>query len=287
MPGASCGMRFDDGFPVQDAGTGQQRMRRQRVRALFLSDVHLGTRASKSEKLHDFLRHHDADTIYLVGDIVDGWRLRARWHWPQAHSDVIRELFDAASRGVKIVYLPGNHDAFLRDYPGTHFAGIEVADSAIHVAADGRRYVVTHGDRLDRAAQVPHGVAAIGGRLNAALFAFSDHCNRLRLAAGLSGWSLSQWARRRVKESIDYLGQFEREIAALASHHQADGVICGHVHHPAMHDRLGVRYINCGDWLESCTAAVECLDGTFEIRSWPAAATTPHARPRIGALQEA
>jgi UDP-2,3-diacylglucosamine pyrophosphatase LpxH len=162
-----------------------------------------------------------------------------------------------------------------------------VAETAIHTGADGRRYVVLHGDRLDRAAQVPHGLAAIGGRLNAALFALSDHWSRARMAVGLSGWSLSQWARRRVKESIDYLGQFEREIAALAASHQADGVTCGHVHHPAIHDRLGVRYINCGDWLESCTAAVECLDGTFEIRSWPAAVSAPQARSRLGALQEA
>jgi UDP-2,3-diacylglucosamine pyrophosphatase LpxH len=280
-------MRISDRFSDPDADLGQRRNRRQRVRALFLSDVHLGTRASKSERLHDFLRHHDADTIYLVGDIVDGWRLRTRWHWPQAHNDVIRELFEAAARGVKIVYLPGNHDAFLRDYPGTHFAGIEVAEIAIHVGADDRRYVVVHGDHLDRAAQVPHGLAAIGGRLNAALFALSDHWSRARMALGLSGWSLSQWARLRVKESIDYLGQFEREIAALAAAHQADGVICGHVHHAAIHDRLGVRYINCGDWLESCTAVVECLDGTFEIRSWPAAASALQARSLLGALQEA
>jgi UDP-2,3-diacylglucosamine pyrophosphatase LpxH len=282
-------MRFDQRFPIEDADSddGQRRERRQEVRALFLSDVHLGTRASKSEKLHDFLRHHQAHTNYLVGDIVDGWRLRARWHWPQAHSDVIGELFAAAARGSRIVYLPGNHDAFLRDYPGTHFAGVEVADTAIHVAADGRRYVVTHGDRLDRAAQVPHRIAAIGGRLNAVLFALSDHWNSVRLSVGLSGWSFSQWARRRVKESIDYLGQFERDIVELAAAHRADGVICGHVHHPAIHDRLGVRYINCGDWLESCTAAVERLDGTFEIRSWPGGTDAAQARPRLGGLQEA
>lgn len=280
-------MRFDQRFPIEDAHGGQRRERRQEVRALFLSDVHLGTRASKSEKLHDFLRHHQAHTIYLVGDIVDGWRLRARWHWPQAHSDVIGELFAAAARGSRIVYLPGNHDAFLRDYPGTHFAGVEVADTAIHVGADGRRYVVTHGDHLDRAAQVPRRIAAIGGRLNALLFALSDHWNSVRLAVGLSGWSFSQWARRRVKESIDYLGQFERDIVGLAAAHRADGVICGHVHHPAIHDHLGVRYINCGDWLESCTAAVERLDGTFEIRSWPAGTGSAQARPRLGGLQEA
>lgn len=280
-------MRFDQRFPIEEAGDGQRRERRHKVRALFLSDVHLGTRASKSEKLLDFLRHHEADTIYLVGDIVDGWRLRARWHWPQAHSDVIGELFAAAARGARIVYLPGNHDAFLRDYPGTHFAGIEVAETAIHVAADGRRYVVTHGDHLDRAAQMPHRIAVIGGGLNAALFALSDRWNRARMAVGLPGWSLSQWARQRVKEGIDYLGRFEREIAALAADHSADGVICGHVHHPAMHDRLGVRYINCGDWLESCTAAVERLDGAFEIRTWPATTNAPQARSRVGSLQEA
>ena len=279
-------MRFDQRFPIEDAEDGQRRERRQQVRALFLSDVHLGTRASKSEKLYDFLRHHEADTIYLVGDIVDGWRLRARWHWPQAHSDVIGELFAAAARGSRIVYLPGNHDAFLRDYPGIHFAGVEVADTAIHIAADGRRYVVTHGDHLDRAAQVPHRIAAIGGRLNAALFALSDYWNSVRLAVGLSGWSFSQWARRRVKDSIDYLGQFERDIVELAATHRADGVICGHVHQPAIHDRQGVRYINCGDWLESCTAAVERHDGIFEIRSWPVAGAT-QARPRLGSLQEA
>lgn len=280
-------MRVDDRFLRPDAEHGSRQRRRQRVRALFLSDVHLGTRASKSEKLYDFLRHHDADTIYLVGDIVDGWRLRARWHWPQAHNDVIRELFDAAARGAKIVYLPGNHDAFMRDYPGTHFAGIEVAETAIHVGADGRRYVVVHGDHFDRATQVPHGIAAIAGRLNMALFALSDQWSRVRMAAGLPGWSLSQWARRRVKESIDYIGQFEREISALAAAHQADGVICGHVHHAAIHDRLGVRYINCGDWLESCTAAVECLDGTFEIRSWAPAANSPWLAQRLGTFQEA
>jgi UDP-2,3-diacylglucosamine pyrophosphatase LpxH len=287
LRGASSAVRFDERFPIEDSGAGQRRLRRQPVRALFLSDVHLGTRASKSEKLYDFLRHHDAHTIYLVGDIVDGWRLRARWHWPQAHSDVIRELFDAAARGSKIVYLPGNHDAFMRDYPGTHFGGVEVAETAIHVAADGRRYVVLHGDHLDRATQVPHGIAAIGGRLNAALFALSDHWNRMRLTVGLSGWSFSQWARRRVKESIDYLGQFEREIVVLATLHRVDGVICGHVHHPAIHDRLGVRYINCGDWLENCTAAVERLDGAFEIRSWPFAAGAAQTQPLLGGLQEA
>ena len=260
---------------------------RHRVRTLFLSDVHLGTRASKSEQLVDFLRHHDAETIYLVGDIIDGWRLRCRWHWPQANTDLIDELFSAARNGSRIVYVPGNHDEFLRDYPGTHFAGIEVTDSTVHVAADGRRYVVVHGDHFDKTAHVPHSVAAIGARLNAGFFALSDSWNRLRVALGLSHWSLSQWARLQVKQSIDYLGAFERDIAALAAEHRADGVICGHVHHAAMHERAGLVYINCGDWLESCTAVVERFDGSFEIKSWPAAAGVARSRAPFGELQEA
>jgi len=260
---------------------------RHRVRTLFLSDVHLGTRASKSDRLADFLRHHDAETIYLVGDIIDGWRLRSRWHWPKTHSDLIEEIFKAAQGGSRIVYVPGNHDAFLRDYPGVHFAGIEVAESAVHVAADGRRYVVVHGDRFDKTAHVSHSVAAVSARLNAGLFMLSDAWNGLRLAFGLSGWSLSQWARHRFKQSIDYLGAFEREIAALAAEHRAHGVICGHVHHAAMHERSGLVYINCGDWLESCTAVIERFDGSFEIKSWPAVSGIARSGAPIAELQEA
>ena len=275
-------MRFEE--RQQD---GETRQMRHRVRAIFLSDVHLGTQVSKSDRLLDFLRHHDAQTIYLVGDIVDGWRLRSRWHWPKAHNEVIGELLAAAQNGTRVLYLPGNHDAFLRDYPGIHFAGIEVADQAIHLAADGRRYVVTHGDRLDRMTQLPHRLAAFGARLNALLFACSDGWNNLRLALGLPGWSLSKWARHRVKRGVDYLGAFEREITRLAAEHDACGVICGHVHHAAMHERGGVLYINCGDWLESCTAVVERLDGGFEIKAWPAERSVSSRAARLGELQEA
>lgn len=264
-----------------------KRHSRQRLRAIFLSDVHLGAQVAKSEQLLDFLRHYDSETIYLVGDIVDGWRLRSRWHWPKAYSEVLDELLTAAQNGTRVVYLPGNHDAFLRDYPGIHFAGIEVRDLAIHVAADNRRYVVTHGDELDLLTRVPHQVATFGARLNALLFALSNGWNRLRLAFGLQAWSLSQWARQRVKSSTDYLGAFERQITQLAAEHDACGVICGHVHHAAIHERAGIVYINCGDWLESCTAVIERFDGTFEIKSWLAEGRgATHALP-LGELQEA
>lgn len=275
-------MRFEERWQH-----GAQRHIRHRVRAIFLSDVHLGSHFSKSEQLLDFLRQHDALSIYLVGDIVDGWRLRSRWHWPKTHNDVICELFAAAQRGTRIVYLPGNHDAFLRDYPGIHFAGIEVADQVIHIAADGRRYVVTHGDRLDRMTQVPHRLAALGARLNAVLFAFSDSWNRVLIALGLPGWSLSKWARHRVKRGVDYLGAFERQITQLAAGHDACGVICGHVHHAAMHERGGVLYINCGDWLESCTAVVERFDGSFEIKTWMDGRSASSRAAPLGELQEA
>jgi UDP-2,3-diacylglucosamine pyrophosphatase LpxH len=257
------------------------------LRAIFLSDVHLGTQVSKSERLLDFLRHHEAETLYLVGDIVDGWRLRSRWHWPKENDEVIGELLAAAQNGTRVIYLPGNHDDFLCDYPGIHFAGIEVLDLAIHTGADGRRYVVTHGDQLDRLTQVPHRVAAFGARLNAGLFAVSEGWNRLRLKLGLPAWSLSQWTRQRVKRSTDYLGAFERQITQLAAEHDACGVICGHVHQAAMHERGGVLYINCGDWLESCTAVIERFDGAFEIKSWLAESRgATHALP-LGELQEA
>lgn len=275
-------MRFEE--RQQD---GALRHIRHRVRAIFVSDVHLGSQFSKSERLLDFLRHHDAQSIYLVGDIVDGWRLRSRWHWPNTHSKVIGELLGAAQRGTRIVYLPGNHDAFLRDYPGIHFAGIEVVDQAVHLAADGRRYVVTHGDRLDRMTQVPYRIAALGARFDAGLFAFSDSWNRLLLTLGLPGWSLSKWARHRVKRGVDYLGAFERQITQLAARHDACGVICGHVHHAAMHERGGVLYINCGDWLESSTAVVERFDGSFEIRAWPDGRAVPSPATSLGELQEA
>ena len=240
---------------------------RRRVRSVFLSDVHLGTRASQGERLIDFLRHHRADTLYLVGDIVDGWRLKARWCWDGVYNEIIDELISAARSGARIVYLPGNHDAFLRD-----FCGIEVADSAIHAGFDGRRYLVIHGDQFDRMMKLSGGMAHAGARANALLLSLSNAveiaCSRL----GLPAWSLSRWAKRNVKDALNYVGSFERAVAELARAHQVDGIICGHVHHAAIHDRFGVRYINCGDWLESCTGIVERCDGGFEIVSWAVSA---------------
>ncbi len=169
-------------------------------RALFLSDLHLGSRACRSDRLIEFLRHHRADAIYLVGDIVDGWRLRASWYWPPAHDEILQELLHAAQQGVRVTYVPGNHDEFLRDYCGIHFAGIEVVDSTIHTAADGRRYVVTHGDRFDRLVDRTRRLAPIAHRANLTVIAVNSGFNRMRRLLGLSSWSLIAMGQAQVQD---------------------------------------------------------------------------------------
>src|SRR5262249_13953936 len=203
-----------------------------------------------------------------VGDIIDGWRLRSTWYWPSSHKQVVQALVRAAWKGSRVVYIPGNHDAFLRDYYGRHFGGVEVVEQTIHVAADGRRYLVVHGDHLDRALRHTRRFAFLGGVAAGATAAANGVLDLLRATLGLAPWSLSQWAKLKVKQATRYLDDYEQNLAEIARRHAADGVICGHVHHAAIHDQLGIRYINCGDWLESCTAVAETADGHFELLRW-------------------
>ena len=237
-------------------------------RALFISDVHLGARGCQAELLLDFLRYHDADTIYLVGDIVDGWRLRSSWYWPQAHNDVVQKLLRKARKGSRMIYVPGNHDEFLREYYGTHFGGIEVAERFIHVGADGRRYLVIHGDHFDLVVTQARWLAHLGDYAYTAAIAINRVFNSLRRRFGFGYWSLSQWAKHKVKNAVNYIGEFEKTLVVEARRNAADGVICGHIHHAAIHNKFGVTYINCGDWVESCTAIAEHPDGRFEIITW-------------------
>jgi UDP-2,3-diacylglucosamine pyrophosphatase LpxH len=249
----------------------------RRFRTLFISDVHLGARGSQAAMLLDFLRYHDADTIYLVGDIVDGWQLRSGWYWPQAHNDVVQKLLRKARKGARIVYIPGNHDEFLRDYLGTHFGGIEVVEQAIHVAGDGRRYLVMHGDLFDVVIRHARWLAHVGDHAYELAIFVNRLFNGVRRLFGLTYWSLSQWAKLKVKNAVNFIGEFEAVLAQEAHRHGVDGVICGHIHHAAISERE-VTYINCGDWVESCTAVAEHEDGRFEIIRW----TEPlrsHAEP--------
>jgi UDP-2,3-diacylglucosamine pyrophosphatase LpxH len=242
----------------------------RRFRTLFLSDTHLGTRGCQAGKLLDFLRHHDAECIYLVGDIVDGWALKSSWHWPQSHNDVVQKLLRKARKGARLVYLPGNHDEFLRGYYGTHFGGVEVAENAIHTAADGRRYLVTHGDHFDLVVTQARWLASLGDKAYDLAITLNRFYNAARLLLGFPYWSLSQWLKLKVKNAVAYIGDYERALVADARRHGVDGIVCGHIHHAAIHDAFGPRYVNCGDWVESCTAIAEHHDGRLEIIRWTA-----------------
>jgi len=240
----------------------------RRYRALFISDVHLGTRGCQAERLLDFLRHHDADTLYLVGDIVDGWALRSSWYWPQAHNDVVQKILRKGRKGARIVYVPGNHDEFLREYYGTHFGGIEVTETAIHHGADGCRYLVVHGDVFDIVVTQARWLALLGDKAYEIALIANRIFNAMRRRFGAPYWSLSQWAKLKVKNAVNFIGAFEQALATEAKRQQAGGVICGHIHYATMHDRFRLRYINCGDWVESCTAVAEHEGGGFEIITW-------------------
>jgi UDP-2,3-diacylglucosamine pyrophosphatase LpxH len=236
--------------------------------------VHLGSKGCQAERLLDFLKHHESDTLYLVGDIVDGWQLRSGWYWPQSHNDVVQKVLRKARKGARVVYVPGNHDEFLRDYYGTHFGGIEVAETAIHHGADGKRYLVIHGDLFDLVVTQARWLALLGDKAYELAIVANRLFNAVRRRLGFGYWSLSQWAKLKVKNAVNYIGKFEETLAEEARRHDADGVICGHIHHAAVHDQFAVRYINCGDWVESCTAIAEHMDGRFEIITWTDSDTT-------------
>jgi len=253
----------------------------RRFRSLFLSDVHLGTKGCQADLLLDFLRYHDADTMYLVGDIVDGWRLRSGWYWPQAHNDVVQKLLRKGRKGTRILYLPGNHDEFLRDYYGSHFGGIEVVETAIHEAADGKRYLVIHGDVFDVVVRHARWLAFLGDGAYSLALGVNTHLNWIRRKLGFPYWSLSQWAKLKVKNAVSFIGRFEEAVATEARRHKVDGVICGHIHHATMHSNFGVDYLNCGDWVESCTAIVEHFDGRFELIDWARTTRARTAEPLI------
>lgn len=247
----------------------------RRVRALFISDVHLGMRAIQLEPLIDFLRCHEADVIYLVGDILDGWRLQKSWRWPDEYNVLVQALLDKATAGTRVIYLPGNHDEFLREYLGTYFGEVEFVDRTVHTTAQGQSFLVIHGDQFDVVVRHAKWLAHVGDWAYNMALRINLMINWVRRRLGLSYWSLSAWAKQRVKSAVSVIGQFEQALAHEARASGVDGVICGHIHHADMHDRLGIQYINTGDWVESCTAVAETHEGDFELIHW-----TPPAHPR-------
>lgn len=243
---------------------------RLKVRTVWISDLHLGTPGCQAEPLLDFLRSVECETLFLVGDIIDGWQLRRSWYWPQAHNDVVQKLLRKARKGTRVCFVPGNHDEFARKYLGHNFGGVDVVRDAVHTLADGRRLWVTHGDHFDGVIQCAKWLAHVGDWAYELTLRISRHLNSLRARLGLPYWSLSRYLKLKVKRAVSYVGDFEAAVAREARARGVHGVVCGHIHHAEIRDIDGVLYCNDGDWVESLTALVEHADGQLQLIEWPA-----------------
>jgi|TARA_R100000501_G_scaffold7002_1_gene14812 UDP-2,3-diacylglucosamine pyrophosphatase LpxH len=241
---------------------------RTRYRTIWISDVHLGTRGCNADMLIDFLDSVDSDTMYLVGDIIDGWRLRKTWHWPVKHNDILWRILKRARRGTGVVYIPGNHDEAFRQFVGMNFGGVEIKRKAIHETADGRRLLVCHGDEFDAVVLYARWLALLGDAAYIGMMKLNWLLNKVRSRLGMPYWSLSKHAKHKVKNAAQFIGQFEEAVAKAAGIRGLDGVVCGHIHTAEFRQIDGIEYYNDGDWVEGCTALVEHFDGRMEILHW-------------------
>ncbi|MEN2785909.1 UDP-2,3-diacylglucosamine diphosphatase [Sphingomonas qilianensis] len=241
---------------------------RRQFRTIWISDVHLGTRGCNAAMLIDFLDHVDSETLYLVGDIVDGWRLRKKFYWPVAHNDVVWRLLKRAKRNTRVVYIPGNHDEMFRQFVGLDFGGVEIRRQAIHNTADGRALLVLHGDEFDAITLAHRWLAHVGDAAYNLLMALNRGLNAYRRFFNLPYWSLSKHAKAKVKKSVEFISNYEEVVAQAAAHKGVDGVVCGHIHTAEYRDIDGIEYYNDGDWVEGCTALVEHFDGRMEVLHW-------------------
>ena len=243
------------------------------VRAIFLSDIHLGTRACQAERLLDFLREYSSDYLYLVGDIVDFWSMSRGIYWSPAQNTVIQKLLRRARKGGNVFLIPGNHDEALRDYVDVSFGNIRVVREWIHTAADGKRYLLLHGDEFDQVTRYHRWVTLLGDAAYDVLVRGNVVLSWVRRHLNLSGyWSLSGYAKRTLKSAVSFIRDFEDSVARSVRdrgvHGAVHGVVCGHIHSAAIKPIDGLLYVNCGDWVESCTAVVEHRDGRFAIVDW-------------------
>ncbi|WP_298092841.1 UDP-2,3-diacylglucosamine diphosphatase [uncultured Sphingomonas sp.] len=249
-------------LPAPRSGT------RRHYRTIWISDVHLGTRGCNAEMLVDFLDHVDSDTLYLVGDIIDGWQLKRRFYWPPAHNDVVRRLLKRARRGTRVVYIPGNHDEMFRQFSGMDIGGIAICRKTIHLTADGRRLLVLHGDEFDAITLAHRWLAHVGDHAYTALMVANRWVNGIRRRLNMPYWSLSKHAKARVKNAVAFISHFEEVVAHAAGARGVDGVVCGHIHTAEIREIGGIAYYNDGDWVEGCTALVEHHDGRMELLHW-------------------
>jgi UDP-2,3-diacylglucosamine pyrophosphatase LpxH len=237
-------------------------------KTVFISDVHLGTKMSQAENLLDFFKTFECEKMYLVGDIIDGWAMNRSKYWPQTHNDVIQKLLRRARKGTEIIYIPGNHDEFMRDFCDFEFGHIILARESIHVGIDSKLYLITHGDQFDAVISHAKWLSKVGSWAYDVSIVINRYLNKIRKLLAMPYWSLSSYLKQTVKESVNFIGDYETTLSNYVKSKKLDGIICGHIHHVKISDIGGIRYMNCGDWVESCTALVEHHDGSFEIIDW-------------------
>ncbi len=252
-----------------------------RYRSIWISDVHLGTRGCKAEFLLDFLRRTDSEFLYLVGDIVDGWRLRKSWYWAQSHNDVIQKILRKARKGTRVFYIPGNHDEWLRNWVDLQLGGVELVQDALHVTADGRRLLVLHGDDFDGVVRYAKWLALLGDGAYEISLRLNHYYNLVRRRLGYPYWSLSAYLKSKVKNAVQFVSDYADAIVAEARRREVDGVVCGHIHQAEIRTIGGILYCNDGDWVESCSALVEHFDGRLEVVRWVEGNALDPLRPAV------
>jgi len=236
-----------------------------RYRSVWISDVHLGTKDCRAEQLLSFLKSIHTENLYLVGDILDVWAMRRKWHFPPSHSAVVQKIMKLDRKGTRVVFIPGNHDEMFRPYVGMKFGGVEILSEVMHVTADGRRCLVVHGDEFDAVVTNARLITMVGDWLYYVLLWINRNFNKVRAKFRMPYWSLAGFVKKRVKTVINFVTSFETYLVRAAREKNADAVICGHIHRPQIRDMDGILYLNCGDWVENCTAIVEKFDGRLEL----------------------
>jgi UDP-2,3-diacylglucosamine pyrophosphatase LpxH len=239
-----------------------------RLRSVFISDVHLGSRDSRAGELLDFLASVEVDYLFLVGDIIDFWSLRKNFYWPQQHNEVVRAILGKAREGARVIYVPGNHDNDMREFCGSVFGNLEIRRKYVHSTADGRELLVMHGDEFDAAVKCSRWIARIGSGAYELAMRLNRCVNFLRHAFGMPYWSFANYLKLRLKNAVRYVEAYEHAAAHAAVQRRLHGIVCGHIHRPGIRTIDGVLYCNDGDWVENCSALIEDMAGRLSMCSW-------------------
>jgi len=260
-----------------------------RVRSIFISDVHLGYRGCRADYLLHFLESVEARNIFVIGDLIDFWSLRRSVYWPASHQEVLRTLLTRARTGSRVVYIPGNHDELARDLCGLRYGPVEVHRDFVYETADGRRLLLLHGDEFDEDVKFGPLLKRVGEAAYEVILGLNHGLHALRRRFGYGYWSLAHWIKHQVPNAVRYIDRFEEAAARHAVSRGVDGVICGHIHRPAMREIDGILYCNDGDWVESCTSLVEDMNGRLAILRWTeqSEVVAPNVQPSAPALEPA